>query len=314
MGEQEQGGRRIFGPVASRRLGLSLGVDPIPYKTCSYNCIYCQLGPTTTLTTRREAYIPAREVLADLERWLGQGGGADYITLSGSGEPTLSSELGEIIAWLKLRTATPVAVLTNGSLLWRDDVLADLVYADLIIPSLDAAREEPFAAINRPAAEITLGQVVEGLARARRELPAEMWLEIMLVSGVNDGPEDLAALREAIAQIAPHRVQLNTPVRPPAEKAARPLSAEELARAAAELGGDVEVIARRTGSPVPRRAQELAARVLELVERRPCTPAELELGLGAHPNELAKVLQELVEQGRISTTEQGGEVFFCARH
>jgi len=311
--EERSTQRYIFGPVPSRRLGRSLGVDPVRLKTCTYDCIYCQLGPTTNLVTQREPYVPAAAIIAELDSWLKRGGTADYITLSGSGEPTLNSELREIIAWAKAHTDVAIAVLTNGSLLWRDDVRADIADADLLIPSLDAVLPGTFARVNRPCAGLEVERVLDGLRAARSAFAGQMWLEVMLVAGVNDSPEDLCTLREAIDLIQPDAVQINTVVRPPAEAAAKPLSAESLQRAKAVLGPGAEIVA-----PLPadyegdQTAQVTAEDVVTMLRRRPCTTQDICAGLSIHPNEAAKYIAALLAQSRIAAEQRHGQTYYRA--
>jgi wyosine [tRNA(Phe)-imidazoG37] synthetase (radical SAM superfamily) len=209
--------RFVFGPVPSRRLGRSLGVDLVPFKTCSYDCIYCQLGPTTNRTIVRKRYVPVFEVLDQLSHKLNEDTEPDYITFSGSGEPTLHSDLGQLIEAIKKRVTIPVAVLTNGSLLWDKQVQEGLMGADLVVPSLDAGSPRLFRQINRPDAQLEFSQVLEGLIEFRRLYTGRVWLEVFLVDGVNTAPPEIARIRECVQAICPDKVQLNTVVRPPAE-------------------------------------------------------------------------------------------------
>ena len=243
----------LFGPVPSRRLGRSLGVDSIPRKTCPFDCIYCEVGPTSNQTETRLDY-EAEAIVAELSAFLT--GGApelDFITLAGSGEPTLNLALGSIIRRLKELTAIPVAVLTNGALLHLPEVRRELKYADLVLPSLDAAREQAFKNVNRPLPGYPLSRLLQGLETFRREYPGPIWLEVLLLKGLNDSEEDLEALRQALRTLAPDKVQLNTMVRPGRSGQAQPLSFEALAAIASTLEGEVEVIAScRTPARRPR--------------------------------------------------------------
>ncbi len=166
----------IFGPVPSRRLGRSLGVDLVPFKTCSYDCIYCQLGRTTNQTVERREWVPLDAVLAELRGKLASQ--PDYITLSGSGEPTLYSRLDELIDGIRAMTEVPIAVLTNGSLLWQPEVRSKLLRAHLVIPSLDAGDERTFQAIDRPHGTISFKRMLWGLIDFRREYQGQYWLEV----------------------------------------------------------------------------------------------------------------------------------------
>ena len=203
--------RYLFGPVPSRRLGRSLGIDLVPQKTCTFDCAYCECGRTTVLTLERREYVPTGRVIAELDDCLAKAPDIDYVTFAGSGEPTLHSGIGDIISFIKDRYPRyRVAVLTNGALFVDPDVRAALMRADLVVPSLDAVSEDIFRDINRPSPGITAGQVVAGLVAFSREFPGVIWLEVFIVPGKNDTDEELLRLRDAVAVIAPDRVQVNT--------------------------------------------------------------------------------------------------------
>jgi wyosine [tRNA(Phe)-imidazoG37] synthetase (radical SAM superfamily) len=300
----------LFGPVPSRRLGLSLGVDLIPRKTCPYNCIYCEVGPTTHPTLKRfhyQAQAIIRELAAYLERPDRQ---PDFITLAGSGEPTLNLDLGRIIGEIKSMTATPVAVLTNGALLYLPEVRRELAAADVILPSLDAAREETFQRINRPVAGFTLAQLLAGLTACRREYRGQLWLEVLLLQGVNDTEAELTALRRVLADLAPDKVQLNTSVRPVVEDWARALTREDMEAAAAFLGPGVEVIASFKGCAGPAAGWS-DADFVEMLARRPMTAADLARALGLSQTQVMDRLQRLCASGAISCSLYGDQGFYC---
>ncbi len=312
MSDANNGYHYLFGPVPSRRLGRSLGIDLVPFKTCTFNCIYCQLGPTTNRTTERKVYIPAAEVTEELGRWLAEGGDADYLTLSGSGEPTLNSEIAQVIDFARQQTQLPLALLTNGSLLWREEVRREVRHLDLLIPSLDAATQEGLERVNRPAAELNIEQIVAGIAQAREECAGEMWLEVMLVAGINDTEEELAAIREGIDVIKPERVQMNTVVRPPAESYATALIPQQLQAAKEILGPLAEIVA-----PLPEDYagdsdhQQTAEDVFELLRRRPCTVNDVAAGLDIHPNEATKYIMALLAQERIRRLRKGDKTYYA---
>jgi len=287
-------------------------VDVVPFKTCTYDCVYCQLGRTTDQTTQRQEYVPAQEVIAQLRAWLAEGPELDYITFSGSGEPTLNLRLGRMIAAVKEMTDTPVAVLTNGSLLFNAGVRADLARADLVIPSLDAATPVAWEAVNRPCSGLRLDAVLEGLRRFRQEFRGAIWLEVLFVRGLNDSPDDLAALAAAAADLQPDRVQLNTVVRPPTEEWASPLDRPTLERIATWFHPPAEVIADvpLTVRDQPRY-QEAAEQILALLSRRPCTLADLALSLGIHPNEAVKYVNDLLQAGAIRELFHQGQRFYA---
>ncbi len=302
--------RHLYGPVPSRRLGRSLGIDMVPMKTCCLDCIYCQLGPTTVHTDERREYIKVEAVLDELARWLEAGGSADYLTFAGSGEPTLNSELGDAMARARELTDIPVCLLTNGALLWREDVRNAALQADLIMPSLDAGTEETLQRINRPVAGITLERYIEGLRTTVEVFRGEVWLEVMLVAGVNDSDEQLEALDAAIERIRPAQVQINTVVRPSLSARAERVSNSRLVRARVILGHRATVIPSAWERGAPEGAGVSEAEVLALVTYRPCTGQDVAHGLGMHPNEAIKYLAHLVSEGKIRTEERNGQLFY----
>ena len=307
----------IFGPVPSRRLGLSLGVDLVPRKVCTQDCVYCQVGRTTVKTVRRGDFVPLQEVLDELGQVLAgldHASRPDYITISGSGEPTLNSRLGEFLAAIRLMTDIPIAILTNGSLLGDPEVRAECVKADLVAPSLDAGDEETFRKVNRPAdaAGMTLGDLVEGLAAFRREFAGQYWLEVFLIEGLNDSTEQVLKIKKLIERIRPDRIQLNTATRPTAEIDVRPVSPERLAEFARLLGPTAEVIATFKPRELHGSAAAEEEAVLAMIRRRPVTAEDIAAGLSAHPNEVAKLLGHLVDKGLIVATARDGRTYFEA--
>ncbi|MFH1746567.1 MAG: radical SAM protein [Planctomycetota bacterium] len=302
--------QHVFGPVPSRRLGRSLGIDLVPFKTCSYDCIYCQLGRTTNQTVARRAYVALDEVLAELESKLGTGPTPDYITLSGSGEPTLHSELARAIRDIKHLTDCPLAVLTNGSLLWNPDVREALAGADLVIPSLDAGDEETFQRVNRPHAAISFERMLAGLEEFRRGFAGLLWLEVLLLQPLTSTVDQIDKIAHQVERIKPDCVQLNTVTRPPSEASALALSPEELAKAAQAFGDRAEVIADCHAAPLNEFHQARREDVLNLLKRRPVTLNDVALGLGLHPNEVAKYLDELVRKQVLVCQRVGEKVYY----
>lgn len=301
---------RIYGPVPSRRLGLSLGVDILPYKTCSFNCIYCQLGPGRRTFHRRKTFVSTEEVVSQVRKALRRAGRVESITFSGSGEPTIHAGLGRMIREIKKITNVPVTVLTNSSFLTQPAVRRDLLAADLVVPSLDAASTLIFNRINRPHPSISLGRIIDGLAAFRKAYQGKIWLEIMLVKGLNDSPAHLRALKKALARIRPDKVQLNTVVRPPAEPEARPLSTRELAGICRELGPRCEVVASFRGRKSAAGRRQTPLRVLGLVERRPATADDLRRSLGLDRKTLEAALDRLLRWGRIRKVRHDGQHFY----
>jgi wyosine [tRNA(Phe)-imidazoG37] synthetase (radical SAM superfamily) len=298
----------LFGPVPSRRLGRSLGVDLVPFKTCTYDCVYCQLGRTTHKTVERGEWTPVDDILGELEERLSTR--PDYITLSGSGEPTLSSRIGEVIERIKTMTDIPVAVLTNGSLLWDEEVRRPLCGADLVIPSLDAGDEATFQRVNRPVESITFELMLKGLVDFRREFRGEYWLEVLLLDGVTATPAAVEQIARCAARIEPDRVQLNTVTRPPADPGAAPVSKERLAQFATMFSPEAEVIA--DFRDVHQKSEFVAGRqeVFEMLRRRPCSVADVAAGLQMHHNEVVKYIGELQAEGLLGESVVAGEVLY----
>jgi wyosine [tRNA(Phe)-imidazoG37] synthetase (radical SAM superfamily) len=300
----------VYGPVPSRRLGFSLGVDILPFKTCTLDCVYCQLGPSSRTTARRRAFFDPKVVLRQVRKAVASGARIDHITFSGSGEPTLNRSLGEIIRGIKRETHIPVVVLTNGTLLHRRDVRRDLREADVVVPNLDAATPGLFARVNRPDKAVRLDRMLEGLAAFRREFKGEIWLEVMLVAGVNDAPAHVRKLRKIIDALGADKVQLNTVVRPPAERTARPLSESRMKAICRALGPTCEVAVA-----FPKRAQApsregLERSILAMVRRRPVTASDVAASLGRDPAHVAQALASLVSAGRITSVIHGGNTYY----
>jgi wyosine [tRNA(Phe)-imidazoG37] synthetase (radical SAM superfamily)/SAM-dependent methyltransferase len=306
------GFRHVYGPVPSRRLGRSLGVDLVPFKTCSYDCIYCQLGQTTNKTVDRKEYVPVDEVLDELARKIATESAPDFIGLAGSGEPTLHSRLGEIVSAIKRMTGTPVAVLTNGSLLWMPGVRDDLMEADIVLPSLDAGDERLFRRVNRPHEAIDFSAMTDGLAAFTRQCRGEVWLEVFLLAGVTGFPSEAAKIAEIAGRIAPSRVQLNTVHRPPCVKGTLAVPMERMLELQQLFPGRAEIIGEsgRTvdSTPAPSDVQDEA--LLALLGRRPCSVVDVSNGLGIHVSDALKRLDGLTRSGRVGVFATEGRTFY----
>jgi len=302
--------RYAFGPVPSRRLGRSLGVDLVPPKTCTFDCVYCQLGRTTDLTVERGCLAPVDDVLADVARRLAAE--PDYLTVSGSGEPTLHSEVGEVIRGLHELSDVPVAVLTNGSLLYLPEVRRALRAADRVIPSLDVPDAALFRAVNRPHPTLTFDSLVEGLVRFREEYDGSLALEVLLLGGVTDSVDVVTRLAPLIERIAPDVVQLGTVIRPPAEAGVRAVPPEVLHERAALLPGVVEVTVDVAPPPVDAPLAAVVDDAVELVARRPCTVEDVAAGLGIHPGEALKLLRALSLEQHVATRREGQRTYYVA--
>lgn len=299
-----------FGPVPSRRLGRSLGIDVIPFKTCTYDCIYCQLGPTRRLSVRRRPFRRLQEVVAAVEEALEDRPEVDVLTFSGSGEPTLQLALKPMIRALKARFPLPVAVLTNGALLYRADVRDELRDADLVLPSLDAWTEEMFQAINRPHPGLRLGAILEGLVAFRKVFPGKLWLEVLLVSGINDDPKALPGLVQWVERIRPDRVHINTVIRPPSEPWARPVGRKRLEEIRLALGSVAEIVVpyRREAERALKRGVE--ERVEEMLRRRPLTAKDLVATLGLCLEEARETLDRLAMRHGLVKEARGSDVYY----
>ena len=299
----------IYGPVPSRRLGLSLGVDLVPPKTCDYDCLYCQLGRTSTLTARIEPYIGAQDIIDALRGRLASGPRPDYITMAGSGEPTLNSELEAVISGVRELCEIPVAVLTNGSLLGEARVLRACLLADLVLPSLDAGDEETFRKVNRPCPDLSFAAVVEGLVGLREAYEGPIWLEVMLLQDINSGDGYIEKIRDCIERIGPDEIHLNTVRRPPAESTARPVPPQRLEEVREMLGPKAVVIRESAAAAAAKSAVD-EAELLALISRRPCTRRHIAQAFGVNEIEALKILSRLVEEHLVVSEQAGGEVFY----
>ena len=308
------GFRHVYGPVPSHRLGRSLGVDLVPFKVCTYDCIYCQLGRTTCKTLDRKEYVPVEEALTELEASLREGSAPDYIGLAGSGEPTLNTGIGALINGIKAMTPIPVAVLTNGSLLWMPEVREALMRADLVLPSLDAGDPRAFRTINRPHEGIAFDRMVDGIAEFTRDFPGEVWLEVFLLAGVNDGPASVESLAALTRRIGPARVQLNTVSRPPTESSALAPSHERMPYLLDSFPGQAELVhdggLEALAAGAPQGAEGGA--ILALLGRRPCTSEDVANGLGIHRLETLKVLDRLIADGEVRKIVAAGRTFYTS--
>jgi len=293
----------LFGPVPSRRLGMSLGIDLVPKKVCSLNCVYCEVGETTKLTLERKEYILYEKVITELQLFMADDPKIDYITFSGSGEPTLNSRIGEVLHFVKVNyPEIKTAVLTNGTLLSDKKVRKELLLADVILPSLDAASQEIFEEIDRPESKLDIGTYINGIIDLRNEFKGEIWLEVLILKAFNDSWLELEKIKKAILQINPDRVQLNTLDRPGTVSDLLPLSVVELQEIVDFWNlSNVEIIAspqKRTKIESYKGDIEIA--ILETIARRPCTLNDLQSFLGIHINEINKYLGVLETNKKIS--------------
>jgi len=298
----------LFGPVPSRRLGRSLGIDLVPFKTCTYDCIYCQLGRTTQKTDERREWMDVGDIEGELREKIKLD--PDYITLGGSGEPTLHSGIGELIDLIQGITDIPVAVLTNGSLLWREDVRRDLMRADLVIPSLDAGDQDVFEHINRPVTSISYQKMVQGIASFTDMFSGECWLEVFIIEGMNSTIEAAKKIADAARDIQPTKVQLNTVSRPPAELSAIRASMGHLQDIAHLFPPPTEIIADHSSAHDTGEHTAAEESIVELLKRRPCTIDDVSRGLEIHRNEAIKHINTLTKRGVISSMRRDDTVYY----
>jgi wyosine [tRNA(Phe)-imidazoG37] synthetase (radical SAM superfamily) len=318
----------IFGPVHSRRLGRSLGIDLFSSKICNLNCVYCEVGRTITPACRRGAYSPVQAILDEIDRYCTDThklDEVDVLTVTAKGEPTLHSDLGDILRYVKGRTEKPVAVLTNGTTLMESEVRQALMLADIVVPSLDAARWESFFRVDRPVEGLDLNEIIQGLTLFSHAYAGKLWLEILLVRGMNDAPEDIGALIAAIRRMRVDRIQLNTVVRPPAVRSAQPLSKERLVAIA-------DLLQKETALPVdlpfastveqvqsadmavaadPESLAGIVDEVMQMVQRRPSTAVDIDriFHLGG-PEKVEQLLAPLVLSGIVRQQDHGVERYY----
>lgn len=318
----------LFGPVNSRRLGRSLGIDLFREKICNLNCVYCEVGPTTVPVNRRGRYSPTREILAEITEFCADPhrlAAVDVLTVTAKGEPTLHLDLGVILRHIKSLTDKPVAVLTNGTTLADDEVREALQLADIVVPSLDAVRAESFSKVDRPARGLTVEAIINGLRDFSRAYRGRLWLEILLVRDINDADADIDALLPVLTTLRLDRIQLNTVVRPPADPGARPVAEARLAEIARRLQAALAVPVdlpspvvgfgdERDAAPLPTADAEPAAlrqAIIQMVRRRPCTAADIDrvFHLGG-AEKVEQLLASLVASGTLRILTHAGDRFY----
>jgi len=292
-------------------LGRSLGIDLVPHKICTYDCIYCQIGKTTQKTINRKEYVPVQEILGEVRRFLEEDHPpVDYLSLGGSGEPTLHSEIGRIIKGIKEMTSIPLTVITNGALLYEQAVREDLLMADVVLPSLDAVSPDGFEKINRPYPSLSIERIIDGLVEFRKIFKGKIWLEILFCKGVNDSPEELDKMKKAIERIQPDLVHLNTVVRPPSEEWAMALSQKEMEGIRTFLGERASIISEFDRHPSFLTERDIKDEILKILKRRPLSLADLSRGMGIPPKELEKYIKSLILERKIETRNFGRSIYY----
>jgi wyosine [tRNA(Phe)-imidazoG37] synthetase (radical SAM superfamily) len=302
----------VFGPVPSRRLGFSLGVDPVVPKTCTMDCVYCELGPTTYRTVCRAPYVDVDDVLLELSERLSESRRIDFVTLSGSGEPTLNVDLDRLVAGIRRLTDLPVAVLTNGSLMTDPAVCATLAGVEVVAPSLDAVSQSVFETVNRPDPTLDVAEIAAAIAAFAQRFKGRLWLETLLVAGLNDDPVEIQALRETIEKISPDRVHVNTVVRPPADPDVKPVDPARLREIARRLGPRAEVIAgatERVQMMIDRGTEEL---IVAMAARRPVTVLDIARAIGTSQADAAKLVSALSEKQVLELVRHDGKLYYRA--
>jgi wyosine [tRNA(Phe)-imidazoG37] synthetase (radical SAM superfamily) len=306
----------VFGPVPSRRLGQSLGIDTIPLKTCNWNCVYCQLGRTRPLTNRRKEYFPSEEILKEVEESLNshKSGEIDWVTFVGSGEPTLHANIGWLIRQVKKITDLPVAVITNGSLLYLPEVRQDLNAANAVLPSLDAGTADLYRLINRPYPEITFDRLISGFISFQRRYWGKLWIEVMLVRDLNDTEEALRAITEILEHIEPDEVHINIPTRPPVETWVRPPDDEGLMRASAILGEIARVVHPAEGIFDLSGYDNPLDAIVSIITRHPMRQEQIERSLVQWtPQKVQQALADLESSGCAQRVDRYGVKFWSAQ-
>ena len=304
----------VFGPLSSKRLGQSLGVDLLPPKSCTWNCVYCQLGKTKKFATERQEFFPREEIVGEIREALTINKGIDWITFVGSGETMLYRGIGWLIAEVKKLTSIPVAVITNGSLLYLPEVREELLQADAVLPSLNAGTEALHVQIDRPVEGLTFRRHIEGLVAFRREYKGRLWIEVMLLGGINDSDEALRDLAAVLKEINPDMVHIVLPTRPAPEQEILLPSDERIERAIAILSEVTTVVHPLKGNMDLRSAPDLLEAVTAIISRHPVQQRELQKAItDCFPGETEKasiLMQEMLATGRFNLVEHGGEPYW----
>ena len=303
----------VFGPVPSRRLGVSLGVDLAPHKTCTENCIYCECGATTHLTVKRSEYVPGDEVMKEVDHCLSKKPRLDYVTFSGAGEPTLHSRMGEIARFIKGKhPGYRLALLTNSTLFSNEQVRSEAMTLDLVSASVDAVTDEVFKRINRPHPSIRIEEMIQGLAEFNKKFKGSLWLEVFLAEGVNDSDGELKRIGEAVRLIKPDRVQINTLDRPGTEAWVKPVS-DEVINKAMGLLGKADLLTEASAQADELQVNEdIQPRILGALARRPCTVEDITRALGINELEAGKHIGLLLNKGLITSRRLPRGVFYSA--
>lgn len=300
----------LYGPVPSRRLGQSLGVSPIPPKTCNYSCVYCQIGRTTNFTNTRQDFFPKEEILSEIESFLKKPANFDFITFVGEGEPTLYKSLGWLINSTKKLTDKPIAVITNGALLYDSTVRKDLLGADVILPTLDAGTQELFKRINRPIKSLLIDEIIRGMIDFRSEFSGQIWMEVMLVKGLNDDKEDISKIKEILEKMHCDRIYVNVPIRPPAESWVEIPDKERIVEICKELNAhNIAHYESIKGFQI-NKEDDLREQILKITTRHPLREDQIISMMNLSEQEAISLLQSLAEEKKLRRIEYNNQIFW----
>lgn len=300
----------LFGPVPSRRLGQSLGISPIPPKTCNYSCVYCQIGRTTHFTNTREDFYPKEEILGEIKSFIKKNTNFDYITFVGEGEPTLCKSLGWLIDSTKKITNKPIAVITNGALLYDVNLRKELLEADVILPTLDAGTQELFKEINRPIKSLILDQIINGMKNFRSEFKGKIWMEVMLVKDLNDDPENISKIRDILDELNCDRVYVNVPIRPPAERWVEIPEKERIVSICKELKAHniahyEDEVGFHINDDIDYKDQ-----ILKTTTRHPLREDQIISMIALPEKDIRQLLKEMHQEGILRRLEYNNQIFW----
>ena len=305
----------VYGPMLSRRLGQSLGVDLIPLKTCNWNCVYCQLGRTVPLSNERKDFFPPEDILKEVKTAFKtyKSFQIDWIAIVGSGEPLLCKSIGWLIQQFRMMTKIPIAVITGGSLFYRPEARHDVALADAVLPTLNAGSPELYKRISRPHPEITFEKYVEGLVKLGEEYRGHLWPEVMLIKGLNDTEDALQDIACVLQRIRCDEIHINLPVRPPAESWVQPSDEEGLIRAMVILGDKAHVIRPVNENTVRHNYETWTDTVTSIVSRHPLREEEVTNMLSHFTSRKSDtILDEIKSSGNVQIIERYGRRFWCA--
>jgi wyosine [tRNA(Phe)-imidazoG37] synthetase (radical SAM superfamily) len=291
---------------------MSLGVDLIQHKTCTFDCLYCEVGKTTSKVIELNSFVSARDILSQLEKKL-EKCAPDAITLAGSGEPTLNSQIDVVISGIKSLTGTRVALLTNGSLFWMPEVRKRVLMADVIMPTLTTGFDTTFRLIHRPHPQLEINMIIDGLKKLRREYSGEIFLEMIFLAGMNDTEEEIRVLKTVVDQLSPEKIQINTVVRPPVDIRARRLEPERLEELKLFFGKQAEIIAENLAEVKKWTDAGPSGEILEMIKRRPLRLTDMSKALSLSVEEIEEIVKALLIKGYIVEKNYSNEIYYLGK-